>query len=81
MTTRSNMGWQRYSYNFVATQAVSRVTFASANGNSPYGPALDNVSITSVPEPATWGMMLLGFGLVGAGVRSRRKSTVRAIFA
>jgi len=28
-----------------------------------------------VPEPATWGMMLAGFGLVGAGMRSRRRRT------
>ncbi len=26
----------------------------------------------AVPEPATWGMMILGFGLVGAAVRRRR---------
>jgi len=29
----------------------------------------------AVPEPATWGLMLLGFGLVGAGARSRRRRT------
>jgi hypothetical protein len=31
----------------------------------------------AVPEPATWSMMLLGFGLVGAGMR-RRKTTLIA---
>ena len=30
----------------------------------------------AVPEPATWGLMLAGFGMVGAGLRSRRRSTV-----
>lgn len=29
-----------------------------------------------VPEPAAWAMMLGGFGLVGAALRSRRKSAV-----
>lgn len=29
----------------------------------------------AVPEPATWGMMLLGFGLAGASMRSRRRRT------
>jgi len=29
----------------------------------------------AVPEPATWGLMLLGMGMVGAGLRSRRRST------
>jgi len=29
----------------------------------------------AVPEPATWAMMLTGFGLVGSGMRYRRRST------
>lgn len=28
-----------------------------------------------VPEPATWGMMILGFGAIGSAVRYRRRST------
>ena len=27
---------------------------------------------TAVPEPATWGMMILGFGIAGAALRRRR---------
>lgn len=27
-----------------------------------------------VPEPATWAMMLMGFGMIGAGLRYRRKN-------
>jgi len=30
----------------------------------------------SVPEPATWAMMLLGFGLIGAALRRRRARTL-----
>lgn len=30
----------------------------------------------SVPEPAAWGMMLVGFGIVGAVVRARRTAAV-----
>ncbi|MFS0770851.1 PEPxxWA-CTERM sorting domain-containing protein [Sphingomonas sp. 1P08PE] len=30
---------------------------------------------TAVPEPATWAMMLLGFGMVGAAARYRRRSS------
>jgi PEP-CTERM motif len=29
-----------------------------------------------VPEPATWGMMLLGFGIVGAAVRRRQSLAI-----
>lgn len=34
----------------------------------------------AVPEPATWAMMLAGFGLMGAGMR-RRKAETRVRFA
>lgn len=30
---------------------------------------------SSVPEPASWAMLLVGFGMIGAGVRYRRRST------
>ena len=29
----------------------------------------------AVPESATWGMMIAGFGMMGAALRSRRRST------
>lgn len=32
----------------------------------------------AVPEPATWAMMIAGFGLVGAGARRRRVTTALA---
>lgn len=31
-------------------------------------------NIAAVPEPATWGMMIFGFGMVGSALRRRRKS-------
>jgi hypothetical protein len=34
--------------------------------------ALDQGAIVTVPEPATWAMMLGGFGLAGAALRRRR---------
>ena len=38
------------------------------------GLILDNVSldVTAVPEPASWTMMIVGFGLVGAVSRRRQ---------
>jgi hypothetical protein len=33
--------------------------------------------LTSVPEPATWGLMLAGFGVAGAGLRLRRRALAR----
>lgn len=36
---------------------------------------------TAVPEPATWAMMLVGFGMIGFGLRSRRRQSVRVTYA
>jgi hypothetical protein len=39
-------------------------------------------SITStIPEPATWGMMLLGFALSGSAIRRRRRTVLQRVFA
>lgn len=74
--TRTNMGWQTFTYQFTASDIASLLTFTSAtNPDTSYGPVLDNVSITAVPEPATWGMMILGFGLIGAAIRRRNMRT------
>jgi len=68
-----NMMWAPYSFTFVATGSSELLSFA-ADGSAGccYGPALDNVSIAAVPEPATWSMMLLGFGAIGVGLRRRK---------
>ncbi len=42
-------------------------------------PPVSNVG--AVPEPATWGMMLVGFGLVGAAARRRRGLPAQAVAA
>lgn len=34
-------------------------------------------NVSAVPEPATWGMMLLGFAGIGAVIRRRRATAVR----
>lgn len=30
--------------------------------------------LAAVPEPATWGMMLIGFGAIGTAIRGRRRT-------
>ena len=39
---------------------------------------LDLAPTASVPEPAMWGMMIVGFGLVGASTRRRNRTIVAA---
>ena len=38
---------------------------------------IDNLSVAGVPEPASWAMMLAGFGMIGGALR-RRSSAVAA---
>jgi hypothetical protein len=42
---------------------------------------LSSITVNSaVPEPATWAMMLIGFGAIGAGMRRRKANTPRLNF-
>lgn len=54
-----------------------------ALGGSGRGAAYDNVRLdvsaltpSAVPEPATWAMMIFGFGMVGAVARNRRRTQI-----
>ena len=53
---------------------------ASAIENTQADLVYDNLSLTltSVPEPATWAMMLVGFGGLGAAIRTRHRRTAWA---
>ncbi len=41
-------------------------------GSSHSGSYVGNLNISAVPEPATWAMMLIGFGAIGLQLRRRR---------
>jgi choice-of-anchor C domain-containing protein len=75
------MNWQSNLFQFVATGSTTALSFDSASvDNCCWGPALDNVAITgvAVPEPATWTMAILGFGMLGAAVRRRKLAMATA---
>jgi len=68
--------WTRNYLSVVADSGGdATISFASLGvGGSPsFGNELANVSLTAVPEPATWAMMLFGIGGLGVALRSRRK--------
>jgi len=69
--TSGSHTWTRFAFNFIADGTSNTINFSEINGPSYIG--LDDVSVTAVPEPATWAMMLLGFAGVGF-MAYRRKS-------
>jgi choice-of-anchor C domain-containing protein len=75
--SRGSMGWTPVSFEFQAVGSTETLTFLSTT-DTPFGPALDNVSVTPVPEPSTWAMMLLGFTGVGfLAYRRKARATFR----
>lgn len=74
----SDMQWVQQSYTFTATQSTTTLAFTSINSGDYFGPALDKVSVTAVPEPASWAMMIGGFAFAGAFMRRRAARGVRA---
>ncbi|KQT33536.1 hypothetical protein ASG29_05715 [Sphingomonas sp. Leaf412] len=50
-----------------------RLTVSGTSGNE--GSYAGDLSFAAVPEPATWGLMILGFGMVGGAMRRRAVKT------
>lgn len=63
---------RRVYFNLAQGETLNSIEFVS-NG---YAFELDDIVFTgtAVPEPATWAMMIAGFGFVGASMRARRRS-------
>ncbi len=72
-------GWMHTSYTAVATSSTETLSFL-AYGNLPIPPfaLLDGASVSGEPEPASWALLIVGFGLVGAAARRRRTTAVVA---
>jgi hypothetical protein len=69
-------GWRKLNFKFTANAGSELLSFLSVGtapqSNLPPVGFLDGVSV-GIPEPAVWGMMVLGFGGMGAMVRRRRR--------
>lgn len=64
------MGWTGSAYGI--TDSISNPSGACC-GITPL-----SLTVTAVPEPATWAMMLLGVGAMGFAMRSRRRLALAA---
>jgi hypothetical protein len=67
-------------FNVVGTagETFSKIRLESINSNSF---EIDNLAVKAgaVPEPATWALLIAGFGLVGSAMRRQRLSPARVI--
>ncbi len=72
------LNWTQFYYDFTATASSAALTFTSLE-NNPFGPALDDVSISAVPIPAA--LPLFASGLAAFGVFARRRRKAAAVQA
>lgn len=81
----AGVGWEQFDVlgNLAAGKMLSGFSvFGYSGGAEPNRTYLDDVVFSTdnvVPEPATWAMMIAGFGLAGAV--SRRRARARVTFA
>jgi hypothetical protein len=75
-------GWVHFSFTAptAGTYTLQLAVANSGDNSVPSGAVLDVVSVNNgvVPEPASWAMLIAGFGLVGAVSRRRRDTVVAA---
>jgi hypothetical protein len=69
-------GWRTQSFTFTATGASEVLSFLAAGTPSGEPPLslLDHVTMSAVPEPGSWALMLIGIGGIGVAMRLRRKA-------
>ncbi len=72
--SKGAQGWFIVTHKFTAKSTSQLLSFLSIGSPLGLPPAalLDGVSLTTVPEPASWAMMILGFFGLGAALRRRR---------
>lgn len=67
-------GWHTSTFVFTATGTTQTLSFlanGTPEGQPPFS-LLADPTLQAVPEPATWAMMMLGFGTMGVVMRGRR---------
>jgi hypothetical protein len=73
-------GFTVQTIDYVATSAMTDIKFIEVKNSSAgfNDPLIDGVSFasSSAPEPASWAMMLGGFGLLGSSLRAQRRARI-----
>jgi hypothetical protein len=68
---------RRFFFTFGAADSVNRVVFNTTQPAFEF----DNIAaaISGVPEPSTWAMMIMGFGLIGFTLRNGRRQVAKPV--
>jgi len=75
--SKTNMDYVLESLTFHSAGGSNLLTFTSDNDTS-FGGVIGGVNVSAVPEPASWAMLLLGFGGIGWTLRRRQNMGVAA---
>lgn len=76
--TNQNHGFVPWKYEYFeftatsSTQTLSLLAYGTPLGQPPFA-LLDGLQLQAVPEPTTWAMMMIGFGIIGGVMRTRRR--------
>jgi len=68
------ISWTKYTVDFTATGSTSSISFFNVTDPFKNFSFVDNASVTLIPEPSTYAMLLAGLGLMGFMARRRVRS-------
>lgn len=71
--------WSTVNIGSFFAAAGSTLTFRAAGTSDSFGGYVDNITLAAVPEPAAWAMMIMGFGLIGGALRSRKTNVATRV--
>lgn len=60
-------------FDFGSGNQITRITFLSTLGGQ-LNTGIDNVTVSFVPEPSAWALLIAGFGVVGGVTRARHRA-------
>lgn len=78
-TTQTGVNEERTLFNFRIPAGVHNIMVRGAAGQN--GVYAGILTLSAVPEPATWALMIVGFGLTGAAMRRRAQPKTTVTFA
>ena len=72
VATSDPIVWAPVSLTFTALAPSTTLSFSNTENSFTHFAFIDGVSVTAVPEPQTWALLLAGLGIVSTAARRRR---------